>query len=150
MDLWYEIRRARALIKQQAVPEPTGAPRTQFSAIQGSGAVHDGVLSNQDLVVAMQYLKVVGKGTVDLVKSTLDYRFNARVLRIPPEGTEGSEMQDLVDAEIPITAKGPLASPKVRPDIEGYLKARGKEDVKKETDKLKKKLGNKLQDLIRG
>ena len=31
-DLWYEIRRARALLKQQAIPErPSGPPRTPFS-----------------------------------------------------------------------------------------------------------------------
>ena len=31
-DLWYEIRRARAVLKQQAVPErPSGPPRTPFS-----------------------------------------------------------------------------------------------------------------------
>jgi AsmA protein len=150
MDLWYEIRRARALIKQQPVPERTGAERTVFTAIQGSGIVHDGVMSNQDLNVAMQYLKVDGKGVVDLVKSTLDYRFNARVLRIPPEDPQATEMQELVDAEIPITAKGALASPKVRPDVEGYAKARAKQEVKKETDKLKEKLQDKLRNLLRG
>ena len=31
-DLWYEIRRARAVLKQQAIPErPSGPPRTPFS-----------------------------------------------------------------------------------------------------------------------
>ena len=154
MDLWYEIRRARAVIKQQPIPERVGAERTAFTAIKGSGVVRDGVMSNQDLDVSMQYLKVDGKGTVDLVNSTMDYKFNARVLRIPKETAEGTEMQELVDAEIPITAKGPLTSPKVRPDLEGYLKARAKEEIKKETDKLKgkvqEKLQDKLQDLLRG
>jgi len=150
MDLWYEIRRARALLRQQAIPQRVGAERTPFTTIQGTGAIHDGVLNNQDLNVATQYLKVDGKGTVDLVKSTMDYHLNARVLRIPADGSAGSEMQDLVDAEIPITATGALASPKVRPDIEGYVKGRAKEEVKKETDKLKQKLQDKLKDLLRG
>jgi AsmA protein len=150
MDLWYEIRRARALIKQQPVPERTGAERTVFTAIKGTGTVHEGVMSNQDLNVAMQYLQVDGKGAVDLVKSALDYRFNARVLRIPPEDAQAGEMQELVDAEIPITAKGPLASPKVRPDVEAYAKVRAKQEVKKETDKLKEKLQDKLRNLLRG
>jgi AsmA protein len=149
MDLWYEIRRARAVIKQQPIPERVGAERTAFTAIKGTGAVQDGVMSNQDLNVAMQYLKVDGKGTVNLVDSTLDYRFNSKVLRIPPEGTAGSEMTELVDAEIPITAKGPLASPKVRPDVEGYIKARAKQEIKKETDKLQEKVQEKLQDKLK-
>jgi AsmA protein len=150
MDLWYEIRRARAMLKQQPIPAHVGAERTVFSAIQGTGVLHDGVMSNQDLIVAMQYLKVDGKGLVNLVDSTMDYRFNARVLRIPAQEPQGGEMQDMVDAEIPITAKGPLASPKVRPDVEGYAKARAKKEVKKESDKLKLRLQDKLQDLLRG
>jgi AsmA protein len=150
MDLWYEIRRAKALLKQQPTPERTGAERTLFTAIQGTGVVSAGVMSNQDLNVAMQYLKVDGKGLVDLVNSTMDYRLNARVLRIPAQDPQAGEMQELVDAEIPITAKGPLASPKVRPDIEGYAKARAKQEVKKETDKIKEKLQDKLRNLLRG
>lgn len=149
MDLWYEIRRARAVIKQQAIPAREGAERTAFQSVQGTGVVKNGVMSNQDLVVAMQYLKVDGKGEVDLVKGAMDYRFNAKVLRIPPEGTAGSEMTELVDAEIPITVKGPLASPKVRPDIEGMVKQRAKQEIKKEAEKVQEKLQEKVQDKLR-
>src|SRR5687767_1272951 len=57
-DLWYEIRRARALLKQQAIPErPSGPPRTPFTALTGTGTMNDGVMKNDDLNVAMQYLK---------------------------------------------------------------------------------------------
>ena len=74
-DLWYEIRRARAVLKQQAVPErPSGPPRTPFTALTGTGTMNDGVMKNDDLNVAMQYLKVTGQGTVDLPKNSLDYR----------------------------------------------------------------------------
>jgi len=150
MDLWYEIRRARAVIKQQPIPAREGAERTAFESVQGTGVVKNGVMSNQDLVMAMQYLKINGKGDVDLVNGTMDYRFNAKVLRIPREGTAGSEMTELVDAEIPITAKGPLASPKVRPDIEGMVKERAKQEIKKEAEKVQEKLQDKLRDLLRG
>ena len=74
-DLWYEIRRARAVLKQQAIPaRDSGPPRTPFSALTGTGTMNDGVLKNNDLNVAMQYLKVTGQGTVDLPRSSLDYR----------------------------------------------------------------------------
>jgi AsmA protein len=149
MDLWYEIRRARAVFKQQPIPERAGAERTAFTAFQGTGVVRNGVLDNQDLQVAAQYLKIDGQGTVDLVRSTLDYRFNAQVLRIPREDADPGNLQELVDAEIPITASGPLASPKVRPDVQGYVKARAKQELNKEKDKLQKKLADKLRDLLR-
>ena len=63
-DLWYEIRRARAVLKQQAGPgAPSGTARTPFTALTGTGTMNDGVLTNNDLNVAMQYLKVTGQGS---------------------------------------------------------------------------------------
>lgn len=148
-DLWYEIRRARAVLKQQAVPERTGPERTTFTALKGSGAMKDGVFSNNDLDVSMQYLKVSGQGTVDVPKSALDYRLMATVLKIPREGADATQMQDLVDAQIPVKVTGPLSDPKVRPDIEGYVKGRVKEELKKEQDKVEQKIKDKLGDKLK-
>jgi AsmA protein len=138
-DLWYEIRRARALIKQQAVPERTGPERTAFSALRGTGAMQNGVLSNNDLDVSLQYLKVTGQGKVDVPNNTLDYRLIATVLKIPREGAQAAQTATLSD-------------PKVRPDIEGYLKGKVKERVEQERgkveQKIKDKLGDKLKDLL--
>lgn len=154
-DLWYEIRRARALLKQQAVPErDPGPPRTPFTALTGTGTMQDGVLSNNDLNVAMQYLRVTGQGKVDLPQNALDYRLMTTVLKIPREGADASQMQDMVDAEIPVKVTGALTDPKVRPDLEGYLKGKVKERVDEEKQKLeekvKDKLGDKLKDLFGG
>ena len=154
-DLWYEIRRARAVLKQQAAPErDPGPPRTPFTALTGTGTMQDGVLSNNDLNVAMQYLRVTGQGKVDLPQNALDYRLIATVLKIPREGADASQMEDMVDAEIPVKVTGALTDPKVRPDLEGYLKGKVKERVDEETQKLeekvKDKLGDKLKDLFGG
>jgi AsmA protein len=153
-DLWYEIRRARAVLKQEAIPERSGPARTAFTALTGTGVMKNGVLTNNDLNVAMQYLKVTGQGSVDLPKDTLDYRLIAAVLKIPREGTQAAEMQDMVDAEIPVKVTGTLTDPKVRPDIEGYLKGKVKDRVDEERKKLeekaKEKLGDKLKDLFGG
>ncbi len=151
-DLWYEIRRARAVLRQQAVPERTGPARTPFTALTGTGAMKNGVLTNNDLNVAMQYLKVTGQGTVDIPNEALDYRLMATVLKIPREGADTEQMEDLVDAQIPIKVTGALTDPKVRPDLEGYLKGKVKERVDQEKEKLeekvKDKLGDKLKDIF--
>lgn len=151
-DLWYEIRRARALLKQQAAPARTGPERTEFSAMQGTGTMTNGVLTNNDLDVALQYLKVTGQGKIDVPNNSLDYRLVANVLKMPREGTDTAQLQDMVDAAIPVKVTGALSDPKIRPDIEGYLKGQVKERVDKEKDKLeqkvKDKLGDKLKDLF--
>lgn len=152
-DLWYEIRRARAVLKQQPIPERSVPVRTPFTALTGTGVMKNGVLSNNDLNVAMQYLKVTGQGAVDLPASTLDYRLVAAVMKIPREGADATQLQDLVDAEIPVKVTGSLTDPKVRPDLEGYLKNQLKQRVDKEKgkveEKLKDKLGDKLKDIFK-
>ncbi len=148
-DLWYEIKRARALLHREALPERIGAARTPFTTCKGTGAIQNGVLTNNDLDIAMQYLKVGGSGSVDIVKSTLDYKLNVQVLRMADDANAG----DLVDAQIPVKVSGSLASPSIRPDVEGLVKARVKQEVEKQKDKarekLQEKLQNKLQDLFR-
>jgi AsmA protein len=151
-DLWYEIRRARALFKQQTIPARSGPERTPFSALEGTGAMKDGVLTNNDLNVAMQYLRVTGQGAVDLPQNGIDYRLIAAVLKMPREGTDAAQAEDLVDAEIPVRITGSLTDPKVRPDVEGYFKVEVKKRVEEERgkveEKLKEKIGDKLRDLF--
>jgi AsmA protein len=151
-DLWYEIRRARALLKQQAAPERAGPVRTEFSALKGTGVMQNGVLTNNDLDVSLQYLKVTGQGKVDVPNSTLDYKLVANVLKIPREGADAAQLEDLVDASIPVKITGTLSDPKIRPDIEGYVKGKVKERVEEERgkveQKIKDKLGDKLKDLL--
>lgn len=150
-DLWYEIRRARAVLKQQPIPARDAGPvRTPFTALTGSGVMNDGVLSNNDLNVAMQYLKVTGQGTVDIPNGKLDYRLITTVMKIPREGAAAAaEAQDLVDAEIPVKVTGALTDPKVRPDLEGYLKTEVKQRVEQEKDKVEEKLKEKLNDKLK-
>jgi hypothetical protein len=135
------------VLKQQAIPaRDAGPPRTPFSALTGTGTMNDGVLKNNDLNVAMQYLKVTGQGAVDLPRSSLDYRLVANVLKIPREGADATQMQDLVDAQIPVKVSGSLSDPKVRPDLENYLKGEVKKKVE---EKIKDKLGDKLKDIFK-
>lgn len=148
-DLWYEIRRARAVFKREAIPERAGPPRTQFDALKGTGVFKNGVMSNDDLDVSAQYLKVKGAGTVDLPASALNYRLVAQVLRIPPEGADTTQMKELVDAEIPVTVTGALSDPKVRPDIQGYLTGKAKQRIDEEKQKVEDKVRNKLQDKLK-
>jgi AsmA protein len=147
-DLWYEIRRARALLKQEAAPARPTPVRTTFDSLKGTGVIDKGVLASNDLNASMQYLKIDGKGTLALPTSVLDYQLMATVLKIPREGADTSQMQDMVDAEIPVKVTGTLDDPKVRPDIEGYAKGRVKEELKKQEEKLRDKLGDKLKDLF--
>ncbi len=89
------------------------------------------------------------KSPADVPASTLDYKLIAAVLKIPRESADAAQAQDLVDAEIPVKITGSLSDPKVRPDLEGYLKNELKQRVDKEKDKVEEKLKDKLNDKLK-
>ena len=131
-DIWYELRRARALLKGGEPPTPELPARTRFSSVSATGVVTDGVMRNNDLVAQLPFMRLNGSGTVDLPAATLDYNLTARVLERPDalEGVTEEELEDFTQAVIPLKITGPLASPSVKPDIEKLLKKRVEKEVK--------------------
>ncbi|HEX9474094.1 MAG TPA: AsmA family protein [Steroidobacteraceae bacterium] len=149
-DLWYEIRRARALLKQQPIPARSGPERTPFTAFSATGRISNGVLSNEDLIAALQYLQVKGRGSADIAAGTLDYHLDVLVLNIPEEGSSATDEHDLVGLKLPVLISGTFGAPKVRPDVNGLVKARVQEELDKKKEELKQKLKDKLQDKLKG
>ncbi|MCC7463030.1 MAG: AsmA family protein [Gammaproteobacteria bacterium] len=151
MDLWYEIRRARALFRRQDIPQRSGPERTPFTALRATGKVTRGVLANDDLVATTAYLKIRGRGTLDLAAATLDYRLDAEVPRsINALDRDAGDAADLAGLVIPVRLSGALADPKVRPDLEGLAKAEVKRQVEKKKEEVKEKVKEQLRDKLKG
>jgi len=159
VDLWYELRRARALLKRETLPVRTGEPRTQFNTLTGSANVAKGVARNDDLKVATDFLSATGKGQINIATKAIDYAIIAQVYKIPPAGKQpdGAQADSVASRElaafnIPIAITGTLDDMKIRPDLEGMAKAALKQEVNKQVgekkDELRKKLGDKLKNLL--
>ena len=138
-DIWYELRRARALLKEETPPEPVLPARTKFSSVKATGVVKDGVMRNEDFVADLPFMQLTGKGSVNIPEGTVDYGLRARIFSKPEAmgAATQEEIDDLTKTVIPIRVKGPLAAPKVMPDVEELLRQRVEEEVR---DKLKDKL----------
>jgi AsmA protein len=143
-DIWYELRKARAIIRQEQPPEPTLPARTEFGEVRLSGPVTNGVFNNDELLAVLPFMQLTGGGKVNLVEGTLDYKVNARVFEKPEligdEATE-AELNDLSKVRIPILISGPIADPSVTPDVQKLAE----EAAKKEVEKV---LKDKLKDLF--
>lgn len=148
IDLWGEINRAQALIKQRSLPAGNTGNRTKFDAFKMSADIANGVATTKDLDIASQNLHITGAGSSDLIKRTMDYRVVAKILKAPPD-EKNSDLSSLALADIPVTVTGSMSAPKVRPDLEGIARAKMQQKVDEKKDELKKKLGDKLQDLFR-
>ena len=144
-DVWYELRKARAAIRQEAPPEPTLPARTRFSEVSASGPVVNGVFANENLLVELPFMQLTGAGSVNFVNATLDYRMSARVFDKPEfigDDVTAAELKDFTKTVIPMRVTGPLTAPSIKPDVQKLLQDRVRKEVE---DQLK----NKLEDLLK-
>ena len=77
-DVWYELRKARSLIKGEPEPEAPENPRTQFSSMKASGVVTNGVMQNDDFFAELPFMQVTGRGAVNFPEATVDWRQDRR------------------------------------------------------------------------
>jgi AsmA protein len=143
-DIWHELRKARAAIRQEPAPEPNLPARTRFSEVSASGPVTNGVLNNDNFKAELPFMQLTGNGSVNFAEGTVDYRMSARVFEKPEfigDEVTAQELEDLSKTRIPIRISGPLADPSIKPDVQKLLEDRVKEELE---DKVK----DKLKDLL--
>lgn len=141
MDVWYEIRKARAMLRQTAAPAPSDPVQTRITALDLAGKITDGTLRTERFNAEIPFLRVSGDTTVNLVQSTLDSKLTALVFEKPVFGDDTS-LADLEGVRIPLTVSGPVEDPKVRVDLSKMVKAALKESAREVIrEKLLDRLG---------
>ena len=141
MDIQHEIRSARSLLKKEPPPTEPDTKETPIRSLSLSGTLAEGILGSDDLAADLPSLRLTGKGGLNLLKQTLDYRLNALVLRDKTDA-DAAGMADLVDLTVPLTIEGPMMAPKVGVDLQGLLTRAVRDKVEKRArDLLLKKLG---------
>ena len=132
-DVWYELRKARSLIKGEPEPEAPENPRTRFSSMKASGVVTNGVMQSDDFFAELPFMQVTGRGSVNFPEATVDYSVTGRFLEKPEFATDVTpeELDDFTKAVIPFRITGPLADPKIRPDVEAMLRGAAEDEAKK-------------------
>jgi len=141
MDVWYEIRKARALLKQTDPPPKTEPEQTPITALDLAGKMSNGKLRTDRFNAEIPFLRLSGDATVDLVKSSLDSKLTALVFEKPVFGDDTS-LADLEGVRLPLTISGPVEDPKVRVDLSKMLKGALKETARETLrDTLLDKLG---------
>jgi len=140
VDVWYELRRARALLKGEAAPTPVLPAKTAFSSVRMTGVVAEGVMHSDDLFAELPFMQLTGGGRVDIPTATIDYNMSARVFEKPElvQVATPEEIAAFTKITIPLKITGPLASPSIKPDLEALLRKRVEDEVKNQLkDKLK-------------
>jgi len=138
-DLWYEIRRARAMIRGDAPPAAPAKPQTGFNAMELAGTLSDGQLRAERLLAEIPFIRLSGSGALGLVDPTMDFKLLAQVFETPTF-EDGSSIKDLKGVTIPLTLKGATDKPKVSVDLKNLVIPAATQKLK---DRLLEKLGEK-------
>lgn len=142
LNVWESIREAYAKLKGRSYDRGDAPERTEFADLAASGRMQSGVIYNDDLMANLPFLRVSGKGSIDIAAETLDYVISARVMKAP-ELQDGIE--ELTDTEIPVRISGPLADPKVRPDVKAVLEQKAKEALERKEQEVREKADEKIE-----
>ncbi|HEX9878137.1 MAG TPA: AsmA family protein [Gammaproteobacteria bacterium] len=150
VDMWYEMRRAKALFDQVDAPaRDAGDPRTPFSSISATGVIEDAVLTNRDLSANLDFMTLTGAGTVNLLTDEMSFDLTARV-------ADGERVQadplmaDLTGDELPLRVRGSLTAPSVSPDYSAMVRAEVEEAVDERVEEEREELRERVQDRLRG
>lgn len=106
--------------------------RTDFSEMAGTFTISQGIINNPDLSMKSPFLRLTGKGQINLPLYTLEYRLLPQLVDTA-QGQGGKDKPALV--AVPILVNGSLSNPSFRPDIKGVA-----QDVMENPDKYKQQI----------
>jgi AsmA protein len=150
VDLWYELRRVRAVLdKSEAPARPPGPRRTSFSALSATGDVKDALLTNKDLKGVLDFMNITGSGTVNLLDDKIDLDLKATMVDGPKLQSDPL-MAKYAGQSLPLHATGTMAEPSVLPDVGALAKQRASDEANKALDEQKQKAQDKLKDKLKG
>ena len=134
-------------VKGQPLPLETAESYTEFSNLDATAKIRDGVVSNQDLRAALVGISLAGRGTVDLPKEALDYGIDLTVLQ--EFASANCRIDDkLHNLALPLRCQGGFDTEPAKlcgvdkQRIKRVLAEVGKREVKQ---KLERKLEQKLE-----
>jgi AsmA protein len=116
--------------------------KTAFSSFGVSFNIASGVAETHDLGMTSPLLKVTGRGTVDVVTSSLDFLTQPEIVA-GPEGKGGAN--SLAGLSIPVRIEGPFDRPTFKPEIKSMFSnpEQASKTINQIGDVLQKKLKGK-------
>jgi AsmA protein len=139
------IDTGKSLIKGSALPADFKHDQTLFSGISGTATIVNGLIQNNDLLAKSSKLHIDGKGSLNLNSEVLDYKLDAKLLNSDVTAAEPEQ----VKAGAVINVTGTLDQPTYTLDIASLLTDKNKAKIEKLIDKLDKKLGPGVGDLLK-
>ncbi len=142
-------RQVQSALTGQAVGS---AAKTDFAEMAAGFTVNNGVATTSDFRLINPYIRVTGKGGMDIGQQTFNFRIEPKAVK-SGEGQGGS--YDMGGIGVPFLMTGPWSKPKFTPDLGDLLKNEATKQLDKlfgagKTDKDGNKKTNPLGGLLQG
>lgn len=118
------------------------AEQTDFSELKASFKIVDGVAHNDDLMLKSPYVRVGGKGDIDVGNDSLDYLVNA-TLAGTAEGQGGRD--NVGGLTVPVRASGPFADLKFKLEFGTLVSDQAKQQATAATNAAKAKAAAEVE-----
>lgn len=148
IDLWYELRRARARLDGTDVPARDSARRTTFASLSATGVVEDALLTNRDLNGRLDFMSIDGSGTVNLLDDSVNFDLTATLVDGPVLQSD-PEMAKMAGGQVPLRVTGTLAAPSVTPDFAAIVRARVTQEVQERVEERREEVREEVRDRLR-
>ncbi|HEY7238653.1 MAG TPA: AsmA family protein [Burkholderiales bacterium] len=154
VDIGAILNKARsALGSQQAQAADGSKERTDFSELNATFAIKNGVARNDDLDVKAPLFRVGGAGEIDVAKSAINYVVKAALVATTT-GQGGKERDDLSGLTVPVKLSGPLDAMKYEVDYRAVAGDLAKSKVggqaKEAIEKNRGKIEDQVKDRLKG
>lgn len=103
------LRQAKAALsmKQDAVTQAKQTEKTDFSELNATARIDNGVARSDDLELKSPFLRIGGAGTFDIGRGRIDYVARATVTETS-KGQDGAELAALKGVTVPVLLSGPF------------------------------------------
>ncbi|MEO5771834.1 MAG: AsmA family protein, partial [Burkholderiaceae bacterium] len=142
INLARTMRQAKAALsgRQDALTRARETEKTDFSELNMSARIAEGVASSDDLDVKSPFLRIGGAGKFDVGRGRIDYTARATVVAAAA-GQDAGELAALRGVTVPVLLSGPFDAIDWKIQWSGVAAAAVENRLK---DKLAEKLGAKL------
>jgi AsmA protein len=141
------LRKAKSLRGSNPPPDQGASPaeRTDFTELQASFVIKNGVAHNEDLSAKSPLLRLAGSGDIDIGANSIDYLAKVSVVA-SSGGQGGKELAELRGVTVPVKITGPLDAPRIRADLGA---AAGEAVKQRAEEKLKERVQDRLKGFLR-
>jgi AsmA protein len=151
------IRDTKAKLNGENVVTFDEPEQTDFSELNGTAVIENGVVNNQSLLAKSPFIRVEGSGKAYLLEERLKYEIRPVIVNTSV-GQGGESLEDLKGIPIPVKIKGNWNDPEISIQLSKILEDQQKAKLKKKyeekvdetvNEQLEEKLPDELQDKLK-